>query len=164
MKFNVAQLLKEEIGSEREYEVKGESEEGYPVRGKVKLLKTDKSILVKGDIETKVKLVCSRCLETFELPLSFHIEEEFFPKVDINTGEFIYKGEEFFIDEANILDLSEVIRQYIILSIPLSPVCSESCKGLCPVCGTNLNEKECGCDRSRRGAYWDKLREFFKEA
>ena len=61
------------------------------------------------------------------------------------------------------LDLAELATADILLELPTSVLCVESCKGLCPVCGANLNEGDCGCDRSQRDPRLDKLRELLDE-
>jgi uncharacterized protein len=53
-----------------------------------------------------------------------------------------------------VIDLAPILREQILLSLPAYPVCRESCKGLCPVCGQNLNERECGCDRRVPDPRW----------
>ena len=153
MQINVAQLLKSDIGSVRELEVSGvvditgggaESNVG----GYVRLLRTDRSILVSGTINTEVELTCSRCLAAFSCPLAFTIEEEYFPVVDVVSGApLAVPGEpgSFTIDEHHILDLTEAVRQYALLVIPMKPLCREACSGLCPACGHNLNLGPCRC-------------------
>ncbi|MDQ7824637.1 MAG: DUF177 domain-containing protein [Candidatus Eremiobacteraeota bacterium] len=110
-------------------------------------------LIVKGTLDTVVRLQCSRCLESF--PEKFHvmIQEEFLPedspelkrKSDLNLSDlnvFVYKGEK--------LDAGEIMRQNILAAFPMCPVCSSECKGLCPVCGENLNSRACGCPTERR--------------
>jgi len=79
VQINVAQLLKEPVGAMRNYqvdEVVDIAGNARPVRGEVRLVRTDRSILVRGKLETGVELSCSRCLTMFSCPLSVDIEEE----------------------------------------------------------------------------------------
>lgn len=161
VRINVAQLLKQAVGSSKEYAVDepAQAERG-PVRGGVKLTRTSRSILVTGRLETTVGLDCSRCLEGFEAPLALDIEEEYFPSVDVLTGEPLPAPEEegaFTIDQNHILDLEEAIRQYTILAQPMKPICRPDCAGLCPECGANLNKGACQCPTARPDPRWDKL-------
>ena len=153
MQINVAQLLRASIGSERDYEIKqviditGDGVNGL-VEGKVRLLRTDRSILVKGKLNTGVELTCSRCLGQFKCPLMMNLEEEYYPTTDVDTGAAIAVPDEpgfFTIDENHVLDLTEAVRQYALLAIPMKPLCVENCAGLCPFCGHNLNQGPCGC-------------------
>jgi uncharacterized protein len=83
------------------------------------------------------------------MPARFAIEEEFTPTIDIVTGAKLpLSGEEEVatrIDAHHILDLTEVIRQDLLLALPMYPVCRSKCKGLCPHCGQNWNEGACEC-------------------
>ena len=152
VQFNVSQLLKSPLGSIRKYEVDDEvniGEDTSRVRGEVTLLRTNRGILVTGKLKTELGLTCSRCLAEFRQPVTLDIEEEFFPTIDILTGSSVTPPEDepdaFVIDQNNILDLSEAIRQYSLLAVPMKPLCKDDCAGLCPTCGINLNSKKCNC-------------------
>ncbi|MDD4004831.1 MAG: DUF177 domain-containing protein [Elusimicrobiaceae bacterium] len=86
--------------------------------------------LAWGRIKGRKTLACSRCLKEFSCKFS----EEF---------------EETFSRESKIIDIMETVRQTLVLANDICPVCDDKCKGLCAVCGTNLNEKECGCKPER---------------
>ena len=152
VEINVAQFLKSPIGTTRTYEIDEPvniGDENPLVRGAVTFLRTNRGILVKGRLKTSVPLTCSRCLSQFAQPLTLDIEEEFFPTIDILTGAAASppddEPEAFTIDQNNVLDLSEAIRQYVLLTTPMKPLCREDCQGLCPACGTNLNANTCNC-------------------
>lgn len=153
MQVNVAQLLKGDIGSVRDYEVDGVIDvtgdgKSSPVRGEVSLTRTDRSILAKGVVDSGVELTCSRCLNQFNCPLTLNIEEEYFPTTDIISGASLPSSDEpdhFTIDEHHVLDLTEALRQCALLAIPMKPLCREDCAGLCPNCGRNLNLGPCKC-------------------
>lgn len=133
--IDVAQLLKEPIGSTRSYEVDGAVDaqvEGV-IRGRVKLIHTNRGVLVQCSLEAGVKLACSRCLETFQHCLAFMIEEEFLSIVNTDGGAVDSSGEEsdeLTIDDRNILDLGELIRQYTLLTLPMKPLCRPGCSGI----------------------------------
>jgi len=151
MRINVSQQLKSSIGSIRNYEVSevvsiagGDS----MVEGKVTLVRTDRGILTEATLHTEVKVTCSRCLSLFDYPLTLSIEEEYFPITDVVSGISLSLPEEpgcFTIDEHHVLDLTEAIRQYALLAIPMKPLCGQDCAGLCPTCGHNLNQGPCDC-------------------
>jgi uncharacterized protein len=98
-------------------------------------------------MEYEISLICSRCLKEiikhkrkeFKLEFKEKLSYDVKGKFDRKTGEA--KNE--FVIEDNCLDLGPFLRDEIILSISLKPLCSEECKGLCPVCGSNLNESIC---------------------
>jgi len=153
LRIHTAQLLKEPIGSTRHYKFQEIEQpsgiEGLSVvEGQVTLLKTDKGIFVRGEVETAAEGICSRCLKEVSIPLSFRFEEEFFPSIDIVTGAPLDSPEEhdlFTIDEHHILDLTEAVRQYSIVHTPIQPLCRPDCAGLCTQCGADLNSGSCKC-------------------
>ncbi|MCS7263407.1 MAG: DUF177 domain-containing protein [Armatimonadetes bacterium] len=105
-------------------------------------------VLVKGKVFATVELECSRCLNVFEQELEANFEAE----CDIRTfhmlaeGLTVDEGEEITaIFDSNSADLWELSRQALVVQLPMRPLCHEDCKGLCPYCGTNLNEKTCNC-------------------
>ncbi len=165
MEINVSQLLKASIGTTREFSLDDpiailEQEQESHVVGMIKLIKTHRGVLAQGKVETTVPLECSRCLKTFKNKLAVNIEEEYFPSLDINSGTPLEHPDDpgsFIIDEHHILDLSEAIRQNALLEIPMKPLCREDCAGLCPVCGKDLNKKQCECIKVNIDPRWEKL-------
>lgn len=132
---NVAQLLKEPVGSTQSHCMSGMMEEevqGF-LEGKVKVVRTSRGVLVQCRLTVQVELVCSRCLDRFLHTMSFAAEEEFLPILDTAGSlalSLAEQSEEFTIDARNILDLSELIRQYTLLSLPMKPLCRPDCSGM----------------------------------
>ena len=133
--INVAQLLKEPVGSSQSYDIDGiisEEIEGF-VEGKAKVIHISQGVLVQCKLTAEVKLICSRCLDTFLFPISFTAEEEFLPISDV-SGDLaissVEQSEGFTINSKNILDLSELIRQYMLLNLPMKPLCRPDCPGI----------------------------------
>lgn len=163
MQINVSQLLKEPIGSTRKYEANETIDVaggGCVVQGEVKMVRTDRGILVKGTLQTVVKATCSRCLSFFNCPLALNVEEEYFPTTDVISGAWLPLPEEpgyFIIDERYTLDLTDAIHQYMMLAIPMKPLCCEDCAGICPTCGRNLNQGPCSCPPQEIDARWSEL-------
>jgi len=164
MRINVAQLLKEAVGEVRHYKI-AETDADMPLEGEAQLLRTDRGILVTGRLKTRVRETCSRCLEQFDCSLSLEMEEEVFPPRGATTGAVLPVPPEavFTIDENHELDLGEAVRQYVLLTMPMKPICREDCAGLCPRCGANLNNGPCGCPQEGIDLRWGKLRELSLE-
>jgi uncharacterized protein len=171
MQINVAQLLRAPIGSVRDYDIKqviditGDGVSSL-VQGQVRLMRTNRSILVKGTLDTEAELTCSRCLGQFECPLVMKLEEEYYPTTDVITGAPVPVPDEpglFTIDEHHVLDLTEAVRQYVLLAIPMKPLCKEDCAGLCPYCGHNLNRGPCGCTSQKTDPRWAELSKLKKK-
>jgi len=110
-------------------------------------------------VRASVEEECSRCLTLFDGELSGRFS--FIVKVGEGKSA-LSEGES---DEsvihlepgAHVVDLSEVIREALILAIPIKPLCSPDCKGLCPVCGANLNEETCDCKSEKVDERWEGL-------
>ncbi|HZR24427.1 MAG TPA: DUF177 domain-containing protein [Vicinamibacterales bacterium] len=106
-----------------------------------------------GDVKTTLELPCSRCLEAFQWPVDAHFDLRYQPK-SAHTGEGENEIEEddlttaFYENEE--IDLGQLMSEQFYLSLPMKPLCTEQCRGLCPECGTNLNRDTCDCKRT-----WD---------
>jgi len=133
--INVASLLKEPVGSSQSYDISGrigEEVEGF-VEGNAKVIRISQGVLVQCKLNAEVKLICSRCLNAFLCPISFTAEEEFLPISDVSDDLALSspeQSEEFTIDYKNILDLGELIRQYVLLNLPMKPLCRPDCPGM----------------------------------
>lgn len=107
---------------------------------------------VSGTITYRLQLPCSRCLEPFTMQQCLPWSEEFHRvKGGVPEGNIIYDDKSgIWHFSGECLDLTEVVRENIIMSIPLKVVCREDCQGLCPQCGTNLNKHHCQCTKDSR--------------
>lgn len=167
MEINVSQHLKGTIGFTRCYEINAPIdifEDGHTsnVQGEVRLTRTNRGILVKGKLNTEVEVNCSRCLSAFTCPLVLNIEEEYFPVTDVLTGATLALPDEpgsFTISERHILDLTEAVRQYAIIAIPMKPLCREDCAGLVAECEKSLDQEDCGCFARQVDPRWSKLQD-----
>ncbi len=152
--FNVAQLLREEIGGRRNYTF---AEDAIPidtdltlqqVTGSVKFTRTASGVLADVVARGVIPTQCSRCLTDVTQPLEVHFRDEFHAQVEVTTGFALPKPDEddpFFISESHMLDLEEPIRAYTLLAMPMQILCRIDCKGLCPSCGTDWNVTTCDC-------------------
>lgn len=165
MQINVSQLLQEPVGSTREYDIDADAEiigdgNTYNIKGSCRLLRTQRSILVKCSLDAEVELTCNRCLSRFRHPLKIKFEEEYLPTVDIHSGATLPPPEDavsFTIDEQHNIDLTEAIRQYALLAVPMKALCDDDCAGLCQKCGHNLNQGKCDCPAEDIDPRWAKL-------
>ncbi len=119
-----------------------------PLLSEVKIWKADQSVLMKGKVETHLRLQCVRCLKEFSYPLSSTFELTLHPLKEASFAEEIELDEgemESSFFEGGEIQLSEIACEQIFLEIPYQPLCAEDCKGLCPVCGGDLNLSPCEC-------------------
>jgi uncharacterized protein len=133
--INVTQLLREPIGSAECHDIDGlirDEVEAY-VEGKAKLTHISRGILVRCEATAEATLVCSRCLDTFLCPIHFIAEEEFRSIEDVSGDSAAASAElteEFTIDSKKALDLGELVRQYVVLNLPMKPLCRADCPGM----------------------------------
>ena len=165
MHFNVATLLQEPVGSRRAGRLEGEAmhvvaaDWAATASGEVRLLRSDRGVLVQARLETAPLVECARCLEPFRQAVALTIDEEFVAPYDLVTGEAVetIDADEFRIDGQHHLDLSEAVRQYEQTAIPIQPICRPACAGLCPECGSNRNLAPCECAKAGTAGPWEAL-------
>ena len=153
MQFSVGQLLKEPIGSTRTHTLKetvDPLEDGHqePLHGRVQFMRMDKGIWVLGVLDTGAVGVCSRCLVSFRQSVTVNLDELYYPRSDPQSRTPLADSlleEGFLIEEHSTLDLEEGVRQGIISTLPMKPLCRADCRGICPQCGANGNEQPCDC-------------------
>src|SRR6266508_1288516 len=99
-----------------------------------------------GGVTATLELLCGRCLEPFTLPVDAAFDLRYQPHA-VNTGEGEREIEEDDLSTAfyenDQIDLGQLMREQFYLSLPMKPLCKEDCRGLCSVCGTNLNKGAC---------------------
>jgi uncharacterized protein len=118
-------------------------------------------IRVKGRLAVRMEADCDRCLEPAACPLDADFEL-FYRPVEDGLGEekVLDAGEaEMGFYEGDGLELNEVLREFVLLSLPMQRLCRESCKGICPVCGQNRNLKPCDCQTGLADDRWAALKE-----
>lgn len=136
LSFNVAQLEKGPVGATRDYQIDDSltvEGVGINVKGDIKFTRTPRSVLVKADFKTILPQECCRCLNEYQCSLDVRFEEEFLPTLDVASGlplDIEEAEQSFTIDEHHILDISDALRQYIILAQPMKPLCRADCPGI----------------------------------
>jgi len=103
-----------------------------------------------GTVRTTLEMPCGRCLEAFIMPVDQAFDLRYQPHAK-NTGEGEREIEEDDLTTAfyenDEIDLGQLMREQFYLALPMKPLCREDCQGLCPMCGTNLNNGTCTCTR-----------------
>ena len=149
LNYNVASLLREAPGTERRYEVDDVRIDiaddlvlAAPINGEVRLSRAGRSVIARAYLSTAIEGYCSRCLKAVVTPIDIEIEEEALPSIDIDTGLPINRDAQpdaLRLDDHHELDLVEPVREAISLAEPITLLCREDCRGLCPTCGIDLN-------------------------
>ena len=145
LRLNVGFLLKEGVGYSREFtfdepivQVADDLTVNH-LAGSVTLTRTPQGLYTQGRLTGTIDYECSRCLENFDQRVSVRLAELYhYPPESAPPDEL------FVTDDAH-LDLTPVVREDFLLSIPMHALCRPDCKGLCPQCGDNWNEGPCDC-------------------
>ena len=151
--WNVAGLLAEDPGASREFDLESatlaldddELTLAGPVAGHVRLRRTNRGILADADLTAALGTDCSRCLRSIAIPVEIRLEEEFLPALDISSGKPLPTADEpevARLTDHHELDLGPLVRDELLLAVPIAPVCRPDCPGLCPDCGQPVDEGE----------------------
>lgn len=143
LRLNVGFLVNSAIGTSREFLFDFPSIHLNPdldlnhLVGTAKISRTPQGLLVQGKFQAEVNSECVRCLVEFKQPLDVDFSElyAFTPRSVTESG--------LILPEDAHIDLEPLVREYMLIEIPISPLCREDCKGLCSICGEDLNEVTC---------------------
>jgi uncharacterized protein len=124
---------------------------------------TGGEIRIQGTIRVTMESACDRCLGRVSFPLDQTFDLFYRPletgkpdeEIEIDEGE----TEIAFYEEDGV-DLADVLREQVLLALPMQRVCREDCKGICPVCGANRNETACGCSAKSADDRWAALKNY----
>jgi len=118
-------------------------------------------IRIRGHLKVRMRSECDRCLEPAEFPVDANFDLFYRPAVEDPYDEevAIDEGEsEIAFYEGGGIELKEILREYILLALPMQRVCREDCQGICPICGQNRNVVECGCQAKTVDDRWAALK------
>jgi uncharacterized protein len=144
LRLNVGFLINATIGTSRDFNFDYETirlGDDLSLRefvGTTRFSRTPQGLLLQGDFKAETDLECVRCLEVFSQPLNWSLTDLYaFNRKNITESGLL-------VPEEGQIDLEPLLREYALLEFPISPVCKPDCKGLCPICGENLNKVDCG--------------------
>lgn len=143
LRINVGFLLNQPVGTYREIPFAFDSLtlwDDLPTNGfsgMARVSKTGQGILVDAEFQAVTTAECVRCLSEFQQPVHTQFQELYAFKFNQVTDSGLVLAE-----DANI-DLAPLIREYLLLEVPIKPICRPDCRGLCLECGANLNETAC---------------------
>lgn len=165
IKINVAEIKKRLVGkksfaydlSPEELEISGEEmlllgdvhAEGF-------ISNAGDVLLLEAELTARVHRTCGRCLKEFDADTRAEVIEKFYPAgtENIEKDAFVY--------DSDVIDITEPLRESLLLAEPIQALCKDDCKGLCPVCGADLNSGDCGCDRFSVDPRLAALKQFIK--
>ncbi|MHB8872799.1 MAG: YceD family protein [Myxococcaceae bacterium] len=135
------------------------AERGFTL--KARLTKVSGGVLLSARFSVAIKAPCKRCVDEVHLEVPVDFTLSLVPKPRLGepprggeddgrapqAGSFVLEAADEEPFDGKRIDLDPILREQILLALPVSVVCREECKGLCPMCGGELNERECGCER-----------------
>jgi uncharacterized protein len=121
---------------------------------------SNRRIIVTGELSCRMRLLCSRCLSPIDEHFVIPFEEQF--QVMIESDPEPDEEDDFVPVTGERIDLRPFLEEELVVHLPLAPICSEECKGLCPECGTNRNEQACACKTDRIDPRLEALQNWFK--
>jgi uncharacterized protein len=139
LRINVGFLLHESVGVSRKFEFDeltvqvGEDLDVYDLQGEVTFTRTAQGLYAHGTLNASTPLECVRCLTDFRQGLSVEIDELFEYPPNKETDPMLA------ILDTGFLDLTSLFREFMVLEIPIQPICHEGCPGLCPICGKAIS-------------------------
>ena len=143
LRLNVGFLLNENVGCSRNFDYDidaiqlGDDLAVQELKGSLTLTRTSLGVLVGGSLYGRRSIECVRCLGSFDQLLTARIEDLFVYPASAAEDPLLA------IPETGMLDLTPVLREYLLLDVPIQPLCRPDCKGLCSICGNDLNHNQC---------------------
>lgn len=122
-----------------------------------RLEKTADELHLEARIHTAARFVCDRCLAEFTRTLESGYSMHYLYS-EAEAARFDPAEVQVIAPGTPSIDLGEDVRQTVLVAVPLKLLCRESCKGLCPTCGKNLNEGPCDCRPEPQDSRWDALK------
>ncbi|WP_293555338.1 DUF177 domain-containing protein [Phascolarctobacterium sp.] len=165
IKINVAEIKKRLVGEKTlAYELSPAELEIEPyvmaIEGTVHLEGSMSNVgdvlLLQAKMQAKVQRTCGRCLKDFTGVTEAEVVEKFYPASaeHIENDAFVY--------DSDVIDITAPLREGLLLAEPMQALCKPDCRGLCPVCGADLNDGDCGCDRFTVDPRLAALKQFIK--
>lgn len=142
LRLNVGFIIHESVGYSRDFPIEIPAVSLPPdldlenLAGNIRVTRTAQGLLVQVKLQAETTAECGRCLTDFQQPLEIDFTELYAFTPDSVTESGLY------VPESGLLDLAPLVRDEMLIAIPIRPLCRPDCRGLCPVCGENLNEDD----------------------
>ena len=145
LRINIGFFINQPVGTNREFtynlpELIVEAEEDLiftDITGSTLISRAQQGLLIQGDFTAAISSTCVRCLTDFNLSIQTSFSELYAFKEDYTTESGLL------VPDTGYIDLKPLLSEYLLVEIPIKPICKENCLGLCPVCGSNLNTTNC---------------------
>lgn len=136
-----------------------------PINVRLEIQKRPDHIHIQGTIEGALRLSCHRCLTDFVWPLNEEVDTLLLTEQTGEEEEVELEAEDLEYDffDGEVIEIDQLVAEQIFLALPYKVLCSEMCRGLCPQCGTNLNEASCNCANETKNSPFATLEKIKKQ-
>jgi uncharacterized protein len=162
LRLNVGFILHEEVGYNHEFVFDlptirmADDLELRNFSGRVNIGRTAQGLVLTGAFMAETEIACVRCLRAYDQSLTWTLTEHY------ATSEKAAGDSGLLVPEDARIDLRPLMREYALLEVPIQPLCRADCKGLCPICGEDLNHRDCGHRPGAGDSPFSVLEEFLK--
>jgi uncharacterized protein len=128
-----------------------------------RLNRSGHDVRLQGQITARAEVDCDRCLKQVTVPIETTFDVTYVPASDyVATDAAELQAEDLGLSvyEDEAIDIDELVREQVLLTLPARALCVEECKGLCPVCGANRNDNSCECEPKETDPRWGALKDF----
>jgi uncharacterized protein len=163
LRLNVGFIVHEDIGYTRDFNFDLPELRLPPdldlagVSGRLRLSRTQQGLVAEGRFSAHTPLECARCLDPVDQALTTDFTELYaFDERSTDESDLI-------LPATGIIDFGPVLREYMFLAMPITPLCKPGCLGLCPTCGENRNNVDCGHTQESIDPRFESLKDFLKD-
>jgi len=120
-----------------------------------------KRLLLHGRVAARAEVACDRCLRLVDLAVETEFSLQYVTPLEYQLSQAVELEETDMtvsVFDGEAIDIDEVVREQVLLAVPERTLCQEGCKGLCPLCRTDRNLKECGCESAETDPRWAALK------
>lgn len=167
MKIIVSEIPEEGLSLDLQADIQSDAVKIVsPVTAVLRLDKVGDNVMARGALGGDTELQCARCLNHFKLRISSQVNVVYHPARDIAKSEqHELKSDEldtvFYGDD--MIETDDLLREQLILNLPMKPLCSVNCMGFCPQCGSDLNVSGCNCERKETDSRFEVLKKLKEE-
>ena len=133
-----------------------------PPQVTARINRSDHEVRVSGQITARAELDCDRCLKGIEVPIEASFDVSYVAAQDyVETDAAELQAEDLSLSvyEDQAIEVDDLVREQVLLALPTRALCTEDCKGLCPICGANRNEMSCECEAAETDPRWKALKD-----
>ena len=133
-----------------------------PPRVSGRIQQSDSKVTVRGEATAELQLECDRCLKSVLIPVSSSFEVEYVTPDTYQAdpaAELLDEDLSLSVFDGGVIDIDDLVREQILLALPVQVLCQQECQGLCPECGGDRNDADCKCEEAEIDPRWAGLKE-----